>query len=86
MDKEEFKKYCEENDDNLVTKWDYKKFKIRCEKCKSLKVKVVDNLEYHGGSDCPTCGYDSFTTGKIIIKCLECGSAMQVLDADEMRD
>ena len=33
-------------------------------------VKNVDNREYHEGSGCPTCGYESYTTGRIIIKCL----------------
>ncbi len=84
MDKEEFKKYCEENDDNLVTKWDYKKFKIKCLKCNSENVKAVDNIELHEGSSCPTCGYESYNTGKIVIKCLDCGSAMQVLDIQEI--
>ena len=86
MDNEEFKKYCEEHDDNLVTKWDYKKFKIKCEKCNSLNVKIVDDLEHHEGSSCETCGFNSYNTGKIIIKCLDCGSAMQVLNTSDLED
>ncbi len=84
MDNNEFKKYCEEHDDNLVTKWDYNKFKIICNKCNSKNVKIVDDLEHHEGSGCPTCGFDSYNTGIIIIKCLNCGSAMQVLDAGSL--
>ena len=83
MNKEEFKKYCEEHDDNLVTKWDYNKFTIICNEC-GKGCKVIDNLEYDGGSSCPTCGYDASVSGKIIVKCLNCGSAMQVLDAEEL--
>ncbi len=84
MDNNEFKKYCEEHDDNLVTTWDYNKFKLKCCKCNSFNVKMVDNIEYDKGSSCPTCGYEASIGGKIIIKCLKCGSAMQVLDAESL--
>ena len=86
MDNKEFKKYCEDTDDNLKTKWDYEKFPILCGKCKSKKVKLVDDLVFTEGSSCPTCGFSSFTRGKIIVKCLDCGNAMQVLDAEELEN
>jgi DNA-directed RNA polymerase subunit RPC12/RpoP len=86
MNIEEFKKYAEKNDDNLVTKWNYNKFKFICQKCKSKNVKVVSDLTHHEGDDCPTCGYDSYNTGKIIIKCLNCGQGMQVLNVEDLSD
>lgn len=84
MNMKEFKKYCEEHDDNLVTKWDYDKFEIRCVKCNSTNVKIVDNVEYNEGASCPTCGYDSYTSGRIIIKCFNCGGGMQVLNMEDL--
>ena len=86
MNIEEFKKYCEKFDDNIKTKWDYDKFEMKCKKCKSKDVIIVDNFEYDEGSGCPTCGYDSYTSGKMIVKCLDCGSAMQVLKASDITE
>ena len=84
MTLDEFKKYCEKEDCNLVTKWDYTQFKIVCVKCRSNNCKIVDNIEYNEGSGCPTCGYDSYTHGNIIVKCVDCGNGMQVLDCEEL--
>ena len=86
MSLKDFKTYCEKADCNLVTKWNYKKFSILCKECGSYNVQVVDDLEYHEGSSCPTCGFDSYTTGKIIIKCLNCGTGMQVLDSEKLNN
>ena len=84
MSVEDFKKYCNEKDVNITAKWNYESFKMICQKCKSQNVKVVDDLEFHEGSGCPTCGFDAYTTGKIIIKCLDCGNGMQVLSSEDL--
>ena len=81
-----FKKYAEKHDTNLVTKWDYNSFKIQCQKCNSFNVRIVDDIVHNFGSDCPTCGYDSSTRGLIIIKCIDCGNGMQILDMIEVTE
>lgn len=82
MSLEDFRKYCAAHDKNVSTTWDYEKFRIRCLYCGSEDVRMVDDLEYHEGSGCPTCGFDSYITGVIIIKCLLCGTGMQVVKDD----
>jgi len=82
MTLEEFKIFCEDNSDNLKKSWDFNLFGIVCKKCKSNNVVHVDTREFNAGSSCPTCGYDSYTTGIIIIKCLNCGNALQILNPD----
>jgi Zn finger protein HypA/HybF involved in hydrogenase expression len=84
MNLEDFKKYCEEHDDNLMSEWNYNKFKIQCQKCNSFNVKIVDDLEHHEGHGCPTCGYESYNSGRLIVKCISCGSAIQILSTEDL--
>ena len=84
MSLKDFKKYCAEKDTNITSKWNYESFKIVCQKCKSEDVVIVDDLKYNGGSNCPTCGFDGYNTGKIIIKCISCGNGMQIVDSEDL--
>lgn len=83
MSLKDFKKYCEENDSNVVKKWDYTKFRMFCEKCESTNVVMVCDMSYGSESGCPTCGSWLEAEGAIVIKCENCGQGMTVMEADE---
>ncbi len=62
------------------SKWDFKKFKIVCNKCRSDKVEFNGFLESEGGY----YGEHSLE-GAIIIKCHSCGNAFRI-DVDYVED
>ena len=55
------------------SKWDFKKFSIICNKCKSKKVEFNGFLESEGGY----YGEHSLE-GAIIVKCHDCGNAFRI--------
>lgn len=53
--------------------WDFKLFKIQCEKCSSLNVEINGHAENEAGY------YDEhYIDGKILVKCHDCGNAMVI--------
>ena len=71
MSLKEFKKKFMGKD----SKWDFNKFGIICKKCKSNKI------EFNGYIGGEYGYYDEFSiTGKIIIKCHNCGNAHAIED------
>ena len=55
------------------SKWNFKKFSIKCEKCGSCKVEFNGYLESEGGY----YGEHSLE-GAIIVKCHDCGNAFRI--------
>lgn len=83
MNIQEFRKYCENNDDNIVKEFDKTKFKLTCQKCKSEDVVIVNTLNSYTEYGCPTCGSWTVEEGAIVIKCCTCGSAIAIVDNDK---
>lgn len=81
---EEFRKYCEKNDDNIVKSFDKSKFKLSCVKCHSENVTIVNTLEIGIEGGCPTCGSWLEKEGAIILKCCDCGNSITILDSGDI--
>ncbi|MBR9701801.1 hypothetical protein GOV13_02675 [Candidatus Pacearchaeota archaeon] len=79
---EEFRKWAKKNSYNIVEKWDKKQFGLVCQNCCSEKVMLLNNLEVDY-SGCETCGSWMEKEGAIIVKCLNCSSAMTILKGED---
>ena len=79
MTLDEFRKYTEENDYNIVESWDLEHFKIKCSKCKSEDILVFFRTE-SGRMGSEWTGYmRGFNHDEgMIIKCKSCGNAMDL--------
>ena len=73
----EFREHCKQKSDGLVDKWDFTKFKIICQKCKSEKIGLVFNEKSMGEGSHYTGPY-TITREKILVKCMGCGHAMNI--------
>lgn len=60
------------------SKWDWDKFTIVCNKCKSEKIEFNGFLESESGY------YDHSLEGAIIVKCHSCGNAFRIDVNDEL--
>jgi len=70
-----FREYCQENDDNIVDKWDVKKFRIECSNCSSKDTFITfRDKETSMGSE--YTGAWTSTQARILVKCKPCGNAM----------
>lgn len=78
-----FRDWAEENSYNIVKKWDKKQFKIICQSCDSERVMLLNNLEVEDNYGCETCGGWLEEKGAVIVKCLDCSSAMTVLKGED---
>lgn len=74
---EDFIKRCEEDDYNVVKKWDYEHFRICCNKCQSNDV-IIFFREESGCMGSEYTGYmHAFNWDNgMIVKCKHCGNAM----------
>ena len=79
MSIEDFKKICEDEDYNIVDKWDKEHFKVICSKCKSEDV-LVFFREEHGVMGSEYTGYmKAFNCDNgMIVKCKKCGNGMNI--------
>lgn len=79
---EEFKKMARKESGNILDKWDYNQFQIKCMKCGSDKCAFINTLK--ANLSCPTCMYpDVYKYGAVVIKCISCGNAITIIKADE---
>lgn len=79
MNYEEFKEQMRSEDYNIVTEWKLDRFKVICQECKSDNVIVFAREE----SGCMGSEYTGYMKGfnhdaGIIVKCKDCGSAMDM--------
>jgi len=78
MNRKEFKKYCEEFDENITDNLDSSKFKVACSKCGSKEVSILYNgKEMAMGSEY-TGAYTS-QNFNLVFKCIECGNAVSLV-------
>lgn len=84
MSIEEFDKFVRRHDDNILKTWSFNSFKVICQKCNSDDIRIVANVRhYYDG--CPSCGYHEFEGG-ILVKCINCGNAIRIFDANDYDD
>lgn len=86
MTVKEFREYCEKKDANIVNTFDRESFELKCKKCHSMNVKIVNTLNYDVGGGCPTCGSWLESEGAVIIKCCDCGNAITIINAEDNKD
>ena len=73
MKEMKYKDYIKEQNNNNSRKWDFKLFKIICNKCGSKKVEFNSDLEVNSGY------YGDYEIeGGIIVKCHNCGNAIKI--------
>jgi hypothetical protein len=79
MTLEEFKEYCNENDYNIVDKYDRERFPICCGKCNSKNIQITFRPE-EGAMGSEYTGYmKGFVhDAALLLKCIDCGNAMVV--------
>ena len=82
MNKEEFKKYCLEHDDNFTTFENYKNnklqcFKTFCKKCGGDKIIITSSFNYSQGSEYTGIYGETVT---LVYKCKECGNAEEIVN------
>ena len=79
MTVEQFKRECEDNDFNVVDKWDYDHFIVCCSKCRSKEVLIMFREE-SGEMGSKYTGYmRAFNCDNgMIVKCKSCGNAMNI--------
>jgi len=73
----DFIKKCENEDYNIVKKWDKKHFKVICSKCHSGNV-IVFFKEKSGIMGSEYTGYIKTSNNGLIVKCKDCGNAMTI--------
>jgi hypothetical protein len=79
MSMDDFLKMCEEEDFNIVNKWDKEHFIVVCNKCKSEDV-LIFFREESGAMGSEYTGYmRAFNCDNgMIVKCKSCGNAMDI--------
>jgi ribosomal protein S27E len=76
---EEFKRRIENEDYNIVDKWDNEHFKVKCNKCQSEDVLIFFRDE-EGAMGSEYTGYmrGFICDNGLIVKCKDCGNAMTI--------
>jgi hypothetical protein len=77
MTLEQFRKWCAENDHNIVHEYDFKRFPITCGKCGSNNIQL-SIIPEHGKQGSEFTGYmrGFYNDTCVLLKCIDCGSAM----------
>jgi hypothetical protein len=77
MSLEDFKKYCYDNDYNIVSEWDFERFIPKCCKCNSTHIQIGHKNKSMGRGDI-TGPYTREDAG-LLVKCIDCGQAMTII-------
>lgn len=81
MNLKEFRQYCIDNSDSFSDEWDFDKFKIICQKCKSDECGlIIEGKQMSRGST--QTGMWTRKDSGILVKCNNCGHAMILGEID----